>query len=214
MTPIMGKYIPIAKRSVHEQICHQEDLACFKAIRDSLPPKEDLVMELSLHQCVFGPVLIGSDEQGRLLSLEFGDDVEGCYRNFINTWGRKGNDYNTSVVVEPRKNMQIVDKVIQSIDTGIIDSTVEVYLNGIGTYFQHQVWKGIRDIPPGETMSYQQLADAIKRPNSTRAIGNACGSNPVALFVPCHRIIRADGKSGGYKWGDNLKQKLLDREKI
>jgi hypothetical protein len=94
----MGKYIPIHKRSIHEQICHQEDLHFFKEIRKIIP-KEDEVMELSLHQCVFGPVLIGSDDQGRLVSVEFGTDVEDCYRNFINTWGHKGNDYNTSVSV-------------------------------------------------------------------------------------------------------------------
>ena len=210
----MGKYIPIHKRSIHEQICHQEDLEFFKAIRATLPPKEELVMELSLHQCVFGPVLIGSDERGRLVSVEFGNDVEECYRNFINTWGHKGNDYNSSVSVESRKNMKIVDKVLDSINTGIIDPSVEVYLYGIGTYFQRQVWEGIRNIPIGEVMSYQQLADAIKRPNSTRAIGNACGMNPVGIFVPCHRVVRADGKSGGFKWGESFKQRLLDRERI
>jgi O-6-methylguanine DNA methyltransferase len=209
----MGKYIPIHKRSIHEQICHQEDLHFFKEIRKIIP-KEDEVMELSLHQCVFGPVLIGSDDQGRLVSVEFGTDVEDCYRNFINTWGHKGNDYNTSVSVEPRKNVQIVDKVLNSINTGIIDPSVEINLHKLGTYFQRQVWEGIKAIPYGETMSYQQLAVAIKRPNSTRAIGNACGMNPIAIFVPCHRVIRADGKNGGYRWGDDIKSKLLNRERI
>lgn len=210
----MGKYIPIHKRSIHEQICHQEDLAVFKAIRQALPPKEEMIMELSLHQCVFGPVLIGSNDRGQLVSVEFGTDVEDCYRNFINTWGHKSNDYNTSVSVTARKNLKIVDKVLDSINTGIIDPTVEISLYGMGTYFQHQVWEGIRQIPPGEVMSYQQLADAIKRPNSTRAIGNACAINPIGIFVPCHRVVRADGKTTGFKWGENMKRALLDREKI
>ena len=213
MTP-MGKYIPIHKRSIHEQIYHQEDLEVFKALRAAMPPKKDLVMELSLHQCVFGPVLIGSDDVGRLVSLEFGRDSDECYRNFINTWGRKSNDYNDSVNVAPRQNMKIVDKVLQSINTGIIDPSIELNLYGTGTYFQRQVWEGIRKIPAGEVMSYQQLAVAINRPNSTRAIGNACGINPIALFVPCHRVVRADGKDVGFKWGLHLKQMLLDREKI
>lgn len=213
MTP-MGKYIRLANRPINEQIAHDIDLEVFREIRNSLPPKEELVMELSLHQCVFGPVLIGSDDVGRLLSVEFGADVEECYRNFINTWGHKGNDYNTSVSVQPRKNMKIVDKVLDSINTGIIDQSVEVSLYGMGTYFQRQVWEGIRQIPPGEVMTYQQLADAIKRPNSTRAIGNACAINPIGIFVPCHRVIRSDGKITGFKWGENLKRALLDREKV
>lgn len=210
----MGKYIRIRNRPLSEQIAHEIDLEVFRDIRKSLPPKEDLVMELSLHQCVFGPVLIGSDDVGRLVSVEFGADADECYRNFINTWGHKGNDYNDSVVVTPRKNMRIVDKVLDSINTGIIDPSVEVNLYGIGTYFQRQVWEGIRKILPGEVLTYQQLADAIKRPNSTRAIGNACGMNPIGIFVPCHRVVRSDGKITGFKWGEDMKRKLLDREKI
>jgi len=210
----MGKYIRISARPLSEQIAHQIDLEVLRDLRNLSPPKEDLVMELSLHQCVFGPVLIGSDEVGRLVSVEFGNDVDECYRNFINTWGHKSNDYNNSVSVTSRKNMRIVEKVLDSINTGIVDPSVEVNLYGVGTYFQRQVWEGIRKILPGEVLSYQQLADAIKRPNSTRAIGNACALNPVGIFVPCHRVVRADGKSTGFKWGESLKQKLLDRERV
>jgi O-6-methylguanine DNA methyltransferase len=208
----MGKYIRIGARPLSEQIAHQIDLEVLKDIRNAIP-KEESVMELSLHQCVFGPVLIGSDDRGRLVSLEFGADVEECYRNFINTWGHKGTDYSQSVTVEARKNMKLVDKVLDSINTGKIDPSVELNLYATGTYFQRQVWEGIRNIPYGETMSYQQLAEAIKRPNSTRAIGNACGLNPIGIFVPCHRVIKADGKIGGFRWGEGLKQRLLDREK-
>lgn len=217
VTPIMkkkGKYVRIGQRPINEQIAHEIDLEVFRDLRKLLPPKEDLIMELSLHQCVFGPVLIGSDERGRLVSVEFGVDADECYRNFINTWGKKGNDYNSSVHVVPRKNLQLVDKVLDSINTGILDPSVELNFYGLGTYFQHQVWEGIRKIPLGEVMSYQQLAEAINRPNSTRAIGNACGANPIAIFVPCHRVIRADGKSGGFKWGEDIKQKLLGRERV
>lgn len=214
MTPNVSKYIRIRNRPIHEQIAHEIDLEVLRDIRKSLPAKEELIMELSLHQCVFGPVLIGSNSQGHLVSVEFGTDIEECYRNFINTWGHKGNDYNTSVSVEPRKNMKLVDKVLDSINTGNIDPSVQLDLYGVGTYFQRQVWEGIRQIAPGEVMTYQQLADAIKRPNSTRAIGNACAVNPVGIFVPCHRVVRADGKITGFKWGENLKRALLDREKV
>ena len=210
----MGKYIRIGNRPINEQIAHQIDLEILKDLRDAVPKEEPPIMELSLHQCVFGPVLIGSDDRGRLVSVEFGSDPDECYRNFINTWGHKSNSYSETVSVESRKNMRIVDKVLDSINTGVLDPSIEVYTYGVGTYFQHQVWEGIRKIPPGEVMSYHQLAEAIKRPNSTRAIGNACALNPIGVFVPCHRVVRADGKSNGFKWGEQLKQKLLDRERI
>jgi AraC family transcriptional regulator of adaptative response/methylated-DNA-[protein]-cysteine methyltransferase len=203
----MGKYIPIAKRSIHEQICHQEDLACFKAIRAALPPKEQVQMELSLHNCVFGPVLIGSHEN-KLVAVELGSDVDECYRNFINKWG------NSNPTVTPRVNMKIVHQVLTSIDTGIIDPAIELDLYGTGTYFQRKVWETLRTIQPGSTMSYQEIAKAMQRPDSARAIGTACGANPIAIIIPCHRAIRADGKTGGFKWGEDIKRKLLDRERI
>ena len=203
----MGKYIPIHKRSIHEQICHQEDLACFKAIRAALPPKEQVQMELSLHNCVFGPVLIGSHEN-KLVAVELGSDVDECYRNFINKWG------NSNPTVTPRVNMKIVHQVLTSIDTGIIDPSIELDLYGTGTYFQRKVWETLRTIQPGSTMSYQEIAKAMQRPDSARAIGTACGANPIAIIIPCHRAIRADGKPGGFKWGEDTKRKLLDRERI
>ncbi len=203
----MGKYVPIAKRSIHEQICHQEDLACFKAIRAALPPKEQVQMELSLHNCVFGPVLIGSHEN-KLVAVELGSDVDECYRNFINKWG------NSNPTVTPRVNMKIVHQVLTSIDTGIIDPSIELDLYGTGTYFQRKVWETLRTIQPGSTMSYQEIAKAMQRPDSARAIGTACGANPIAIIIPCHRAIRADGKTGGFKWGEDIKRKLLDRERI
>lgn len=203
----MGKYIPIHKRSIHEQICHQEDLACFKAIRAALPPKEQVQMELSLHNCVFGPVLIGSQEN-KLVAVELGSDVDECYRNFINKWG------NSNPTVTPRVNMKIVHQVLASIDTGVTDPSIELDLYGTGTFFQRKVWETLRTIQPGDTMSYQEIAKAMQRPDSARAIGTACGANPIAIIIPCHRAIRSDGKPGGFRWGEDVKRKLLDRERI
>ncbi len=67
-----------------------------------------------------------------------------------------------------------------------------------GTPFQMRVWKEIRKIPPGETRTYKSIAEAIGNPGSYRAVANACGSNPIPISVPCHRVIRSDGKVGGY----------------
>ncbi len=205
MTPV-SKYIRIGARPLSEQIAHQIDLEILRDLRNAIPEVEK-VMELSLHQCVFGPVLIGSSEN-RLQAVELGADVEECYRNFYNKWNKSG------ITIEPRKNMKIVQQVLDSINTGVIDPALDIDMYPTGTYFQRRVWQQLREIQPGDVMTYHQIADAIKRPNSARAIGNACNANPIAVLIPCHRAIRSDGKTGGYKWGDGLKQKLLDREKI
>jgi AraC family transcriptional regulator, regulatory protein of adaptative response / methylated-DNA-[protein]-cysteine methyltransferase len=75
------------------------------------------------------------------------------------------------------------------------------------------VWDALRRIPAGETRSYGQIARAIGAPRAVRAVGSACGANPVALVIPCHRALRTDGSLGGYAWGLARKKKLLEIEK-
>lgn len=81
-----------------------------------------------------------------------------------------------------------------------------------GTPVQEEVWRVLRDIAPGTVMSYGEVARAIGRPRAARAVGSACGSNRVALFVPCHRVVRSDGTLGGYGWGLDVKEVLLEAE--
>ncbi|WP_404713608.1 bifunctional DNA-binding transcriptional regulator/O6-methylguanine-DNA methyltransferase Ada [Sphingomonas sp. MMS24-J13] len=81
-----------------------------------------------------------------------------------------------------------------------------------GTAFQQAVWRELSRIPPGETLSYAALAARAGKPGAARAAGSACGANPVALLIPCHRAKRADGSLGGYAYGLPVKEKLLERE--
>ena len=80
--------------------------------------------------------------------------------------------------------------------------------NLVGTSFQKQVWNEIKKIPKGETRTYKDIAVALKRPFSSRAVANACGKNPLLREIPCHRVIRSDGKLGGYSGKGGVKQKL------
>ena len=80
------------------------------------------------------------------------------------------------------------------------------------TAFQQQVWRMLRTIPYGETRSYQQVARSLGKNDSSRAVGTACGANPVALVIPCHRVLRKDGGLGGYRWGLERKKSLLEME--
>jgi AraC family transcriptional regulator of adaptative response/methylated-DNA-[protein]-cysteine methyltransferase len=81
-----------------------------------------------------------------------------------------------------------------------------------GTAFQAAVWQALRSVPPGETLSYAVLAARAGHPEATRATGSACGANPVAVVIPCHRARRGDGSPGGYAWGLERKAALLARE--
>lgn len=81
-----------------------------------------------------------------------------------------------------------------------------------GTPFQQRVWAELRKIPYGETRSYKQIATALKDPNACRAVGTANGRNPISLIVPCHRVINAGGKLGGYAGGLSIKERLLELE--
>jgi AraC family transcriptional regulator of adaptative response/methylated-DNA-[protein]-cysteine methyltransferase len=81
------------------------------------------------------------------------------------------------------------------------------------TAFQRQVWEKLRAIPYGQTVSYGDVAKSLGKPGAVRAVGRACATNPVALVIPCHRVVREDQSPGGYRWGLKRKQKLLEHER-
>ena len=82
-----------------------------------------------------------------------------------------------------------------------------------GSDFRIKVWKALLDVPYGETRTYKDIALAIESPKASRAVGAAIGANPFMIIVPCHRVIRSDGKIGGYEYGSHLKKLLLEMEK-
>ena len=91
--------------------------------------------------------------------------------------------------------------------------TIDLPLDVRATAFQKKVWDALREIPAGETRSYSEVARAIGDPKAVRAVATACASNPVALAVPCHRVVRIDGQLAGYRWGIERKKKLLEQER-
>ncbi len=98
----------------------------------------------------------------------------------------------------------------QQVATGAPAEGIALELHG--TAFQRQVWQALRCIATGRTQSYAGLAQQIGRPRAVRAVASACAANPVALVIPCHRVIRSDGGLGGYHWGLARKRALLERE--
>lgn len=103
-----------------------------------------------------------------------------------------------------------VTGVLAALDrpSGDIDLPLDVR----GTAFQRRVWQALRAVPAGSTATYAEIADMIGKPSAARAVGRACATNPVAVAIPCHRVVRGDGGLGGYRWGLPRKRALLERE--
>lgn len=106
----------------------------------------------------------------------------------------------------------LLGQVVDAVETPGRDS-LAIPLDVKGTAFQQRVWQALRDIPPGETRSYGELAAALGNPNASRAVGGANGANNIAVLIPCHRVVQADGSLGGYAYGPEIKAELLKREK-
>jgi AraC family transcriptional regulator of adaptative response/methylated-DNA-[protein]-cysteine methyltransferase len=149
-----------------------------------------------------GTVLIAATEKG-LCSVKLGDDAKRLERLLAE-------EFSAAQIVETElKDLQA--KILAFIEGEASLARLPVDIRG--TVFQRRVWDELRRIPRGETRTYRDIARAIGAPDAVRAVGSACGANPVALVVPCHRAVRTDGGLGGYAWGLQRKQKLLELEK-
>lgn len=111
---------------------------------------------------------------------------------------------------------EIIDKATAMLDEYFAGNrkTFDIPLAFTGTQFQNDVWTQLLDIPYGSTATYGDMARLVNRPTAARAVANAIGSNPISIFVPCHRIIGSDGSLTGYEGGLEAKQFLLNLEKL
>ena len=114
-----------------------------------------------------------------------------------------------------RRNDRILSAQVRSLLEHLRGKSphVELPLDVRATAFQWRVWRQLQAIPYGETRTYREVAAAIGKPTATRAVARACATNPVALLIPCHRVIGTDGSLRGYRWGVERKEKLLAQER-
>jgi methylated-DNA-[protein]-cysteine S-methyltransferase len=152
-----------------------------------------------------GTMLVVWDEEERLRSLDF-EDYEARMHELLRRYWR---DYELKPATLPAHVAERLDDYYD----GAIERIDDIEVVTGGTDFQQTVWHALRKIRPGETTSYGRLADLIGRSGASRAVGLANGSNPVALVVPCHRVIGANGSLTGYGGGLHRKQWLLDHER-
>ena len=146
-----------------------------------------------------GPLLIAATPRG-LCRVAFDEDAAALLRMF------------PLAAIEPGDTAlaMLAARVVAQVESPTHDAGLPVDVRG--TAFQEAVWQALRTIPAGETRSYAELAALAGHPGATRAAGTACGANPVAIVVPCHRILRGDGALGGYAHGPDRKRALLNRE--
>ncbi len=151
---------------------------------------------------LIGPMLIAASPRG-ISTIRFGDANE--------------------LIASLRAELPAAELVEDAASIEPYADQIQAYLDGAGpmpaptldvrgTAFQQRVWDELRRIPVGETISYQELARRIGMPTATRAVARACATNPVALLVPCHRVVGTNGKLTGYRWGVDRKRQLLSRE--
>jgi AraC family transcriptional regulator of adaptative response/methylated-DNA-[protein]-cysteine methyltransferase len=146
-----------------------------------------------------GPMLVAATRKG-VCRLSFGRGREELERLFPN-----------AELVEGGAEFEaLVRRVIAAVDNPASGRDIPVDVRG--TAFQERVWRELRKIPPGETRSYAEIAAAAGNPKAVRAAGSANGANHVPVLIPCHRVVRSDGSLGGYAYGLDIKQTLLERE--
>lgn len=154
-------------------------------------------------QCNLGAILVAATPRG-LCAVTLGDDPAQLAADLEARFPR------ARLIPGDADFEQWMAKVIGFVEaprTGL-----DLPLDLAGTAFQLRVWQALRAIPPGSTLSYTQLAERLGLPKAVRAVAGACAANPVAVAIPCHRVVRVGGALAGYRWGLERKRALLDRE--
>ena len=160
-------------------------------------------IEYCTARCSLGRLMIGRTERG-ICSLTLGDDPDELLEDLRS-------EFPEAELVPAGDSMsELCERLVAAADRG--DDARDLPVEVLATDFQWRVWRAMREIPPGETRSYSQLAEMAGHPRATRAVGTACARNPVSLLIPCHRVVRADGSIGNYAWGIERKARLLQTE--
>ncbi|MBP2299002.1 bifunctional DNA-binding transcriptional regulator/O6-methylguanine-DNA methyltransferase Ada [Azospirillum picis] len=153
--------------------------------------------------CSLGAILVAATGRG-VCAITLGEDPDALVRDLQERFPKAeliGGDAAFEAMVA-----QVVG-FVEAPGTGL-----DLPLDIGGTAFQQRVWQALRAVPPGRTVTYTDIARAIGAPAAVRAVGAACGANPIAVAIPCHRVVRTDGALAGYRWGVERKRALLRRE--
>jgi AraC family transcriptional regulator of adaptative response/methylated-DNA-[protein]-cysteine methyltransferase len=160
-------------------------------------------IRFAVGECSLGSILVATTARG-ICAILLGDDPETLVRDLEDRFPR------ASLVGGDREFERIVARVVGFVEAPALG--LDLPLDVRGTAFQQRVWQALREIPPGKTASYSEIAARLGAPDAGRAVARACAANPLAVAIPCHRVVRRDGSLSGYRWGVERKRRLLEKE--
>jgi AraC family transcriptional regulator of adaptative response/methylated-DNA-[protein]-cysteine methyltransferase len=160
-------------------------------------------IRFAVGECSLGSILVAQSKRG-VCAIALGDDPDGLVRELQDRFPR------ANLIGGDAEFEGLVAKVVGFVEAPALG--LDLPLDIRGTAFQQRVWQALREIPPGKTASYAEIAKRIGSPKSVRAVAQACAANTLAIAIPCHRVVRNDGTVSGYRWGVERKRTLLNRE--
>jgi AraC family transcriptional regulator, regulatory protein of adaptative response / methylated-DNA-[protein]-cysteine methyltransferase len=164
---------------------------------------EGMTMNYATADSPIGQILVAATDRG-ICAVSIGEDDAALAQSLTTEFPR----------ATIRRDDDALRPHLESVLAHLRDRTslAALPLDVAGTPFQHEVWQVLRTIPAGERRTYGQIASTLGNPKGARAVARACATNPAALVIPCHRVVRGDGGSGGYRWGAERKQAILANE--
>lgn len=160
-------------------------------------------IQFAVGDCSLGAILVARSEKG-VCAILLGDDPGALVRDLQDRFPR------ATLVGGNQAFEDVVARVVAFVEAPALG--LDLPLDVRGTAFQQRVWQALRKVPAGSTITYSELAARIGTPRAVRGVAGACAANPLAVAIPCHRVVRHDGAVSGYRWGVERKRTLLERE--
>lgn len=176
---------------------------CEDAASSAAPDRAADAIRCGVRRTSLGWALIAASDKG-VCAIFFGDEPEPLHDELRARWPK------APIVGADAEFAALFDAVVAYIERP--SSRAPFPLDIRGTEFQRRVWAAMQEIPAGRTASYSEIARRIGVPKAMCAVGSACGANPIAIAIPCHRVVRSDGDVSGYRWSLERKLALLERE--
>jgi AraC family transcriptional regulator of adaptative response/methylated-DNA-[protein]-cysteine methyltransferase len=161
-------------------------------------------IRFAVGECSLGSILVAASERG-VCAILMGDDPNKLTRDLQDRFPK------ARLLGGDRDFERVVSQVVGFVESPRLG--LDLPLDVRGTAFQQRVWQALRGIPPGMTTSYSEIARRVGMPTAVRAVARAIASNPIAVAIPCHRVVRTDGSLCGYRWGVERKRALQEKEK-
>lgn len=171
--------------------------------RDYRAGAPNMEVRFAVGQCTLGAILVAQSQFG-ICAILLGDDPDLLVRDLQDQFPK------ARLIGGDEAFERLVAQVVGFVEAPSLG--LNLPLDVQGTAFQERVWQALREIPPGATVSYAQVAARIGQPKAVRAVAQACGANHIAVAIPCHRVVRNSGELSGYRWGVDRKRELLRRE--